>query len=40
MRSARVDLLHDAVASFDVATRSALAVCMIAVLLSAASAAI
>jgi EmrB/QacA subfamily drug resistance transporter len=38
--AARVDLLHDAVTSFDVATRWGLAVCMAAVLLSAASAAI
>ena len=38
--AARVDLLHDAVTSFDVAARWGLAVCMAAVLLSAASAAI
>jgi len=36
----RVDLLHEAVASFDVATRWGLAVRMVAVLISAASAAI
>jgi EmrB/QacA subfamily drug resistance transporter len=38
--AARVDLLHDAVTSFDVAARWGLAVCMAAVLLSAAGAAI
>jgi predicted MFS family arabinose efflux permease len=38
--AARADLLHDAVASFDVAARWGLAVCMAAVLLSAAAAAI
>jgi EmrB/QacA subfamily drug resistance transporter len=38
--AARVDLLNDAVTSFDVAARWGLAVCMAAVLLSAASAAI
>jgi hypothetical protein len=38
--AARVDLLHDAVTSFDVAARWGLAVCMAGVLLSAASAAI
>jgi hypothetical protein len=38
--AARVDLLHDAVASFDVAARWGLAVCMVAVLLSAGGAAI
>jgi Major Facilitator Superfamily len=38
--AARVDLLHDAVTSFDVAARWGIAVCMAAVLLSAASAAI
>jgi EmrB/QacA subfamily drug resistance transporter len=38
--AARVDLLHDAVTSFDVAARWGLAVCMAAVLLSAASAAV
>jgi EmrB/QacA subfamily drug resistance transporter len=38
--AARADLIHDAVASFDVAARWGLAVCMIAVLLSAAGAAI
>jgi MFS transporter, DHA2 family, multidrug resistance protein len=38
--AARADLLHDAVASFDVAARWGLAVCMAAVLLSAAGAAI
>ena len=38
--AARVDLLDDAVTSFDVAARWGLAVCMAAVLLSAASAAI
>ncbi len=38
--AARADLLHEAVSSFDVATRWALAVCMAAVLLSAANAAI
>jgi predicted MFS family arabinose efflux permease len=38
--AARVDLLHDAVTSFDVAARWGLAVCMAAVLLSAACAAI
>jgi EmrB/QacA subfamily drug resistance transporter len=38
--AARVDLLHDAVTSFDVAARWGLAVCMATVLLSAASAAI
>jgi hypothetical protein len=37
---ARVDLLHDAVTSFDVAARWGLAVCMATVLLSAAGAAI
>ena len=37
---ARVDLLHDAVTSFDVAARWGLAVCMACVLLSAAGAAI
>jgi hypothetical protein len=38
--AARVDLLHDAVTSFDVAARWGLAVCVAAVLLSAAGAAI
>jgi EmrB/QacA subfamily drug resistance transporter len=38
--AARADLLHDAVTSFDVATRWGLAVCMVVVLLSAVSAAI
>jgi predicted MFS family arabinose efflux permease len=38
--AARVDLLDDAVTSFDVATRWGIAVCIAAVLLSAASAAI
>jgi EmrB/QacA subfamily drug resistance transporter len=38
--AARTDLLHDAVTSFDVAARWGLAVCMAAVLLSAAGAAI
>ena len=38
--AAGADLLHDAVASFDVAARWGLAVCMVAVLLSAAGAAI
>ena len=38
--AARVDLLHDAVSSFDVAARWGLAVCMAVVLLSAAGAAI
>jgi EmrB/QacA subfamily drug resistance transporter len=38
--AARVDLLHDAVTSFDVAARWGLAVCMAALLLSAAGAAI
>jgi EmrB/QacA subfamily drug resistance transporter len=38
--AARVDLLHDAVTSFDVAARWGLVVCMAVVLLSAASAAI
>jgi predicted MFS family arabinose efflux permease len=38
--AARVDLLHDAVTSFDVAARWGLAVCMAAVLISAAGAAI
>ena len=38
--AARVDLLNDAVASFDVAARWGLAVCMAVVLLAAASAAI
>jgi EmrB/QacA subfamily drug resistance transporter len=38
--AARVDLLHDAVTSFDVAARWGLAVCMAVVLLSAAGAAI
>jgi EmrB/QacA subfamily drug resistance transporter len=38
--AARVDLVNDAVTSFDVAARWGLAVCMAAVLLSAASAAI
>jgi predicted MFS family arabinose efflux permease len=37
---ARVDLLHDSVTSFDVAARWGLAVCMVAVLLSAAAASI
>jgi hypothetical protein len=37
--AARVDLLHHAVTSFDVATRWGLAVCMATVLLSAACAA-
>jgi hypothetical protein len=37
---ARVDLLQNALTSFDVAARWGLAVCMVAVLLSAASAAI
>ena len=37
---ARIDLLHDAVTSFDVAARWGLAVCMATVLLSAAGAAI
>jgi EmrB/QacA subfamily drug resistance transporter len=37
---ARIDLLHDAVTSFDVAARWGLAVCMAAVLLAAAGAAI
>jgi hypothetical protein len=38
--AARVDLLNDAVTSFDVAARWGLAVCMAVVLLAAASAAI
>jgi len=38
--AARIDLIHDAVTSFDVAARWGLAVCMTAVLLSAGSAAI
>jgi MFS family permease len=38
--AARVDLLHDAVTSFDVAARWGLVVCMAVVLLAAASAAI
>jgi hypothetical protein len=38
--AARVDLLHDAVTSFDVAARWGLAVCMAVVLLAAAGAAI
>jgi EmrB/QacA subfamily drug resistance transporter len=38
--AARVDLLHDAVASFDVAARWGLAVCMATLLLAAAGAAI
>ena len=38
--AARANLLHEAVSSFDVATRWGLAVCMAAVLLSAANAAI
>jgi EmrB/QacA subfamily drug resistance transporter len=38
--AARVDLLHDAVTSFDVAARWGLAVCMAVVLISAAGAAI
>jgi hypothetical protein len=38
--AARVDLLHDALASFDVATRWGLAVCMAVLLLAAAGAAI
>jgi MFS family permease len=38
--AARADLLHDAITSFDVATRWGLAVCMVVVLLSAVSAAI
>ena len=38
--AARADLLHDAVTSFDVATRWGLAVCMVVVLLSAVSAAL
>jgi hypothetical protein len=37
---ARVDLLHDAITSFDVASHWGLAVCMATVLLSAAGAAI
>jgi EmrB/QacA subfamily drug resistance transporter len=37
---ARIDLLHDSVTSFDVAARWGLAVCMVAVLLSAAAASI
>jgi hypothetical protein len=38
--AARVDLLHEAVANFDVAARWGLAVCMAVVLLSAAGGAI
>jgi MFS transporter, DHA2 family, multidrug resistance protein len=38
--AARVDLLHDAVSSFDMAARWGLAVCMAVVLISAASAAV
>jgi hypothetical protein len=38
--AARIDLLHDAATSFDVAARWGLAVCMATVLLSAAGAAI
>jgi hypothetical protein len=38
--AARVDLLDDAIASFDVAARWGLAVCMAVLLLAAASAAI
>jgi hypothetical protein len=38
--AARVDLLHDALTSFDVAARWGLAVCMASLLLAAAGAAI